>query len=196
MIREARSVRAAQLERTHQRLLDAAGELFLANGYARTSVGDLIRAAGVSRATFYAHFASKDAVLRELMTQVWDAATAAYAGFAELPDCSEANVRAWLEGLLDAWQRYGRLTLLVNELLAADLVAQSRERERRNVAVLIGSGRHWQHLPREEAERRAQLLIFQLERCMLEWVSGRWATPREALVGTLARVWIATLRAR
>lgn len=196
MIRTTFNSRAAQLERTHRRLLDAAGELFLEHGYARTTVGDLIRAVGVSRATFYAHFASKDAVLRELMTQVWDAATAAYAGFAELPDCSETAVRGWLEGLLDAWLRYGRLTLLVNELLAVDLVAQSRERERRNVAVLIGNGRHWQHLARDEAERRAQLLIFQLERCMLEWVFGRWATPRDALVGTLARVWVATLRAR
>lgn len=196
MTRKPRPSRAAQLERTHRKLLVAAGELFLAQGYAHVTVGDLVRAAGVSRATFYAHFASKDAVLRELMTQVWEAATAAYAEFARLPECSETGVRRWLDDLLDAWQRYGRLTLLVNELLAADLVAQSRERERRNVAVLIGDGRHWQHLPRDEAERRAQLLIFQLERCMLEWVSGRWEQPREAVLGTLARIWIATLRAR
>ncbi len=196
MARETGTTRAARIECTHQRLLAAAGELFLASGYAHTTIGDLVRAAGVSRATFYAHFASKNAVLRELMTQVWDAATAAYGRFAGLADHSEANVRRWLEGLFDAWQHYGRLTLLVNELLAADLVAQSRERERRNVAVLIGDGRCWQHLPREEAERRAQLLIFQLERCMLEWVSGRWEQSREALLETLARIWIATLRAR
>lgn len=196
MVRQAPSARAEQLRRTHQRLLDAARTLFLEAGYARTTVGDVIHAAGVSRATFYAHFASKDAVLRELMTQVWDAATAEYARFAELPDCSEASIRGWLQNLLDAWQRYWSLTLLVNELLAADLVAQSGERERRNVNVLIGDGRHWQHLPRDEAERRAQLLIFQLERCLLEWVPGRWEQPREALVATLARLWIATLRAR
>lgn len=196
MARDSRPARAAQLARTHRRLLDAAVELFLDAGYAHTTVGEVVRAAGVSRATFYAHFASKDAVLRELMTQVWDAATAEYARFAELPDCSDARVRGWLGGLLDAWQRYGPLTLLVNDLLAADLVAQSRERERRNVAVLLGDYRHWGHLPREEAGRRAQLLIFQLERCALEWVSGRWDEPREALLGTLTRVWLATLRAR
>lgn len=196
MVRQSPSARAEQLQRTHQRLLDTARTLFLEAGYARTTVGDVIHAAGVSRATFYAHFASKDAVLRELMTQVWDAATAEYARFAELPDCSEASIRGWLQSLLDAWQRHGSLTLLVNELLAADLIAQSGERERRNVSVLIGDGRHWQHLARDEAERRAQLLIFQLERCLPEWVSGRWEQPRETLVATLARLWVATLRAR
>lgn len=195
MTRKPRPSRAAQLERTHRKLLVAAGELFLAQGYAHVTVGDLVRAAGVSRATFYAHFASKDAVLRELMTQVWEGATAAYVEFARLPECSEVNVRNWLDGLFNTWQRHARLILLVNELLAADMMAQSRERERRNVVALIGDGRHWRHLPRDEAERRAQLLIFQLERCMPEWVSGSWEQSREAVLGTLARIWIATLRA-
>jgi AcrR family transcriptional regulator len=56
-------------EATRRRLLDVADGLFYANGIRSTGVGAISEGAGVTKMTFYAHFASKDelvcAYLRE-----------------------------------------------------------------------------------------------------------------------------------
>jgi TetR/AcrR family transcriptional regulator, mexJK operon transcriptional repressor len=44
----------------HQLVLDAAASLFMAHGYGAVSMDAIARAAGVSKATLYAHFSSKD----------------------------------------------------------------------------------------------------------------------------------------
>jgi AcrR family transcriptional regulator len=44
----------------HQAILEAAGTLFIAQGYGAVSMDAIAKAAGVSKATLYAHFASKD----------------------------------------------------------------------------------------------------------------------------------------
>ena len=45
-----------------RQILQAAGKAFLENGYGRTSVDRIAREAGVSKATIYTRFASKDAL--------------------------------------------------------------------------------------------------------------------------------------
>ncbi|MFE3774608.1 MULTISPECIES: TetR/AcrR family transcriptional regulator [unclassified Streptomyces] len=52
-------------ERTHprERLLDTAGRLFYAQGIQAVGVEQLVTEAGVTRATFYRHFASKDGLV-------------------------------------------------------------------------------------------------------------------------------------
>ena len=51
---------------TRRRLIAAAEETFLSAGFISTTVDDITAAAGVSRATFYLHFANKGAILREI----------------------------------------------------------------------------------------------------------------------------------
>jgi AcrR family transcriptional regulator len=64
-----RAVGGGRTGATRRRLLDAADGLFYANGIRSTGVGAIAEAAGVTKMTFYAHFASKDelvcAYLRE-----------------------------------------------------------------------------------------------------------------------------------
>jgi TetR/AcrR family transcriptional repressor of mexJK operon len=50
-----------------RQVLDAATELFLAQGYGAVSMDAIARAAGVSKATLYAHFASKDVLFATIM---------------------------------------------------------------------------------------------------------------------------------
>jgi AcrR family transcriptional regulator len=47
-----------------ERILDAAGECFAAQGVAGTSIGDIAAAAGCSRPTVYRYFADRDALRR------------------------------------------------------------------------------------------------------------------------------------
>ena len=56
----------ARSHATKQSLVQAALALWRANGYARTTVADICRAAGVSKALFYFYFPRKEDVLFEV----------------------------------------------------------------------------------------------------------------------------------
>jgi TetR/AcrR family transcriptional regulator, fatty acid biosynthesis regulator len=58
--------------RTRQRLLDAARKLILAGGETRITASTVARRARVGGATFYEHFANRDALLRALSEQLFD----------------------------------------------------------------------------------------------------------------------------
>ena len=74
------SVRDEQATRTRARILDAAGELFLDRGYARTTMKDVADKAGVARDTVHAAYGSK----ARLLTALIDARL--------VPDASVGNV--------------------------------------------------------------------------------------------------------
>jgi len=61
------AVRDEQAARTRGRILDAASELFLERGYARTTMKDIADLAGVARDTVHAVFGSKARVLTALI---------------------------------------------------------------------------------------------------------------------------------
>jgi AcrR family transcriptional regulator len=63
------ALRDEQAARTRARILDAAGELFLTRGYARTTMQDLADRAGVARDTVHAVFGGKPRVLTALIDQ-------------------------------------------------------------------------------------------------------------------------------
>ncbi|ATE74137.1 TetR/AcrR family transcriptional regulator [Lysobacter capsici] len=52
---------------TRARLIETARQLFVANGYAGTSIRDIADQAGYSQGAFYSNFASKEEVLLELL---------------------------------------------------------------------------------------------------------------------------------
>ena len=63
-----RTVKDPEIRRSE--LIDAAEELFLANGYEETTVSDIVRKIGVAQGTFYHYFKSKDGAL-DAITDRW-----------------------------------------------------------------------------------------------------------------------------
>ena len=61
------TVRSEQAARTRARILDAAGQLFGAEGYGRTTIRQIAEAAGVAADTVYAVFGTKARVLTALI---------------------------------------------------------------------------------------------------------------------------------
>lgn len=57
---------------SNKKLLEAAGRLFVDNGYDATRPQDIARAAGVANGTFYLHFQDKEAVFLAFAEQVQD----------------------------------------------------------------------------------------------------------------------------
>jgi TetR/AcrR family transcriptional repressor of mexJK operon len=54
----------------HRLMLDAAAELFMAHGYGSVSMDAVAKTAGVSKATLYAHFASKERLFATMVGEV------------------------------------------------------------------------------------------------------------------------------
>ncbi|GLH99410.1 TetR/AcrR family transcriptional regulator [Phytohabitans aurantiacus] len=63
------AVREESARRTRQAVVGAAAELFVARGYAGTSLADVAVAAGVARPTVFAAFGSKAALLRQVLDE-------------------------------------------------------------------------------------------------------------------------------
>lgn len=60
----------ARGQRTRQRVLDAAEEVFGTRGYEAASIVDITRTAGIAQGTFYLYFPSKKAVFAELVAEL------------------------------------------------------------------------------------------------------------------------------
>lgn len=66
---------AKNYDEVRQRILDRSADLFAAQGYANASIADLARANGISRGLLYHYFASKEALLNEMLNSHLDMMT-------------------------------------------------------------------------------------------------------------------------
>lgn len=121
-------------------ILDAAIDAFADSGYHQTSLEEVARRAGVSKALIYDHFASKQELYRELLeTYVHELLERVGSAAMSIPEGGEIRLIAGLEGFLefvderrDAWRM-----LIRNR--ASDDVADSFEQLFDEVAAMIGS---------------------------------------------------------
>src|SRR5437762_13885168 len=66
-------------EFTHERIVEAAARAIRRSGYDGTSVADIMKEAGLTHGGFYAHFASREAMLAEAADRAGAEAVAAAA---------------------------------------------------------------------------------------------------------------------
>jgi AcrR family transcriptional regulator len=120
-----------RLERQRQRLFEAAAAVFAATGYADASAESISRAAGMSKATFYEHFANKEECILALFDQAYAVllermvAAATSAGDDPVARMRE-GMRAFLVALVDYPNE--AQTLLV-EIIGAGPAAMRRRDE-------------------------------------------------------------------
>jgi AcrR family transcriptional regulator len=188
-------LRRQQRDFTRQRLVDAARELFMRNGTRGTSIDDIAKAAGTSRATFYAHFIDKQDVIREFARSMWETAFATYKEFAALKEWTPKSISGWMKTLFAAWDQNADTTYIVLQEMPSELRADFLAQMELRVDALMGGCALWDRFTPEEGRRRASLLIFQLERCMDAFHYGGWKTDRNDLLATLTSIWVATLTA-
>ncbi|MGK8522474.1 TetR/AcrR family transcriptional regulator [Nocardia asteroides] len=116
------SVRAAR-ERSHtsrhRDLLDAAARVFAERGYDNTTVAAITAAAGVSRATMYVYFASKEEIFLALAERVRDDFLAAQEPGIE-DDDPRTVLRATIDAFAAAVAAAGPLLRLIDERGAVD----------------------------------------------------------------------------
>ena len=69
-------------EATHERIVEVAGRAIRRTGYGGTGVADIMKEAGLTHGGFYAHFASREAMLAEAADRAGAEAVAALARIA------------------------------------------------------------------------------------------------------------------
>lgn len=125
---------------THDELLTAAARRFAVTGYKGTSLQDIAREVGCSKATVLYHFASKDALLCELMAPAIAMLEALDARLADLTGAPAQ--RAAAEGFVDLAVRFRREIALLRgefpDLLQQPAFAHIQQISERLVAAFAG----------------------------------------------------------
>jgi AcrR family transcriptional regulator len=188
------SLRDRQKAQTREHLLDVSAALFADKGYSETTIEDIARAAGSSRATVYSYFSTKEDILRTLAVEMWETTDGIYRAFAKLPDWSAATLRGWLEDVTAEWDRTLVRVRVVIESRSRDLNDDYLRYHRRFVRTLIGDKERWSRFSPGEAEVRALLLISQMETFFGNWYIRGWKMDRATVLDTLTDVWCATLK--
>ena len=120
--------RARQLERQRARLLGSIVEIVAEGGYARTSIGELARSAGVSRGTFYELFADKEACFLAAFDR--EAALLKRKVMSGQTDVSESSLLSAVESLVAfAAEQPRTFDFLFHEALLAGRQASDRRDE-------------------------------------------------------------------
>lgn len=113
---------------THTGLMDAALRVFGRLGFARTTIADITREAGVGRATFYVYFASKEQAFAAVAERVRDRLLAAQELGDLDPDDIVAVAHATNTAYLAAYAEHLHfLTVLDHQALADPAMAELRE---------------------------------------------------------------------
>ncbi|YCN58161.1 TetR/AcrR family transcriptional regulator [Rhodococcus erythropolis] len=152
------SHRERQKMQTRDHLLDVAGSLFGEKGFAPTSVNDVVEAAGTSRATLYAHFESKDALLEALVDRMWAESQRYYEDFGALDVWTRGSILGWLRSFATAWQR----DAMSNKAALAAMPSIQQEapaRHRQHVEAIRRNKELWRDFPEPEADLRASMVI-------------------------------------
>lgn len=131
--------RDAQAERTRQRILEVALDLFAERGYGATSLQDIADEMGVTKAAVYHHFHAKADILRAISASTLEAIIAVADRVSGLPS-QRARIEAMIEGCLDViLNRRGVMRVLAGDPAMRAEMSMAREfsavRERLPVAL-------------------------------------------------------------
>ena len=119
----------------HRELLAAARSAFEDRGYGSTTVAEITRRAGVSRATFYVYFASKEEVFAVLSEQVRDQFMRAQDLDSVDPDDVEGVLRRTIATTLEGTVDNLALMAVLNHQAVADESIRALWREVQHEAV-------------------------------------------------------------
>ena len=178
---------------TREHIMEAALEAFAERGYAAVTIDDIVRRAGIGRATFYLHFDSKAAVLRELRNTrmtVWSQQDAPRGGAGGRP-----SIRAFFEKVVDFYTSAPELYQALHQARAADpeFAAAHRATMEANVSEWIEADA----MPGAD-ESRLRLAIAMMytmvDSFMYLWLADGWSLDREAAIEAMTDALYATMR--
>ena len=178
---------------TREHIQTAALEAFAERGYVAVTIDDIVRRAGIGRATFYLHFDSKAAVLRELRNTrmtVWSQQDAPRGGAQGRP-----SIRAFFEKVVDFHASAPALYTALHQARAADPEFADAHR-----ATMEANVQDWMSSDAMPGATEAQLrLAIAMMYTMVDsftylWLVDGWPLDREAAIEAMTDALHATMR--
>lgn len=164
---------------TISRIRDAARKVFYKKGFFPASVEEIAEEAGVSRATIYLYFRSKDEMLFDLMRQDLEFQLEQYALLPRLKRVSFSALKGWLQTFRDELDsRRVSLNLFWTGSIIEGYSTEAVDRHRDNIIAILGkrfAGFDIDALGREAREvQRAKcyMMIFIIEGVSVHFVEG------------------------
>lgn len=193
--------RVRDREATRNRLLEASLLVFDRDGYGAAKIEDIAAEAGVSRATFYLHFGSKEDVLRAIMAPSSLSASTTwfphYQRLNALGDFTWQELRDWL-GEMSSWfdvQENRSVSRLVTRTLASEPESAVAwfEADQTTADYLT----HYMAKHREDSEvarLRVTVLVEAFWLVVYLWKVGGLAVNEDQILDALTDVWWSVLR--
>ncbi|MEY4160282.1 MAG: hypothetical protein RLZZ136_903 [Pseudomonadota bacterium] len=110
---ETTDLRRARKAFTRAHICEAARKLFVLNGYAATTMGQIGKAAGAPRSTLYTHFSDKETILDAIADDYIDRLRPVLARVPS-PKPARAEIRIWIAELADLIRDDRMPTVLFN----------------------------------------------------------------------------------
>jgi AcrR family transcriptional regulator len=196
------SMREQQRAFTRRRLLEVAQQLFAAQGYPETTVDDIARAAGASRATFYLHFKSK----AELMGAAIDASVPMAVETYHVLDEQLADggpqlpgrLRAWLAEWLERWTSGAQAShaTLQATMLEPEVETHHLRLSEALVDSLTGYFGRVPAAERAAARERALVLEIMTQRIFALASRSKLPVPADDLLDILTEFWLQVFTGR
>lgn len=101
---------------TRTAILRAAREVFARSSYLDAPIDEIILAAGVSRATFYAHFASKLELAYAIYEEIVPQTNSLFAALSDAASGGIPTIRTWLRSFVDLRVEHRYVTPLLAQL--------------------------------------------------------------------------------
>ncbi|MDV3124610.1 TetR family transcriptional regulator [Mycobacterium sp. 21AC1] len=174
MARGDRSPRVEHADRVRNALLEAALDLFSANGYDETTTDQIAESAGVSPRTFFRYFPTKESVLFFGEYDFIDAVSGVYLAQPEEVSDFEAMANSFAL-LAPGLKRIRKRIAQYHEAVASSLVLLGRERRNHEanaetVAKVIADRRRLPS-PDSECELLASIGMLLVERALNQWLA-------------------------
>ena len=171
----------------HERLLDAALELYGTQGFAATGVKDVCRQAGLTDRYFYESF--RDSA--ELFTAVFDRATSDLFALvaqkvSDVPAEPEVQVRAAIESFVRALADDARMARVIFVESAA--VGAEVDRHMRASLRQFTARPHLPEMPERTLEIGALALVGAIDRVIIEWQDGHLDATIEEVIDHLVQL--------
>jgi len=173
-----------------RRIEEAATVLFARNGYAATTVDDIVKAAGLTKPMLYRHFESKQELCISLLERYRDELVAApLAQFSAQSTHGRSELIKMTEAWLGHTQAHPDASRLLFESISGDVEIETVQRDlhARQRATLTALLREFATLDDAEAEPMGEVVRVGLAAVAL-WGIEHPDTPRDALVGVLLRM--------
>lgn len=199
------NLREAQKRMTRRLLLESGLELFKAKGYAATTVDDIATAAGTTRVTFYAYFASRSQLMKALIDERLNEAlqrvrsaehgSTAQDLVATVADGTPEAIMAWLRRTAENWPvirpiiRIGRDAAVIDPELT-DLVEQWLEEAVSDIEDGLTEAERFEP---HQRRFRGVLAMAQLDYVAQNWERTDWKLTRDQMLDELGASWVRLL---